>query len=343
MKRYVIVGSIAIILIISVTFAVIYWQNKKIYSKIEQKFDNLDYDGAITSAEKKIVNQPNDIDALLLLAATYAQKGSVSFHEEDNAQKAIMYADQVIALDPLNSEAYRIKGYALEIQEQYELAHTNYDKAIELNKENSLAYSNKGHAYDLEGKEDEAVKWYGSALKINPNNSHALLNLARVQTRKEQFDAAEITLDSLFASQPHDRFKAEGYQILAYIKSYQEDFGPAYDAIEKSLSIDPTIPQSWVLQARLNLGEVFEIDNETEMKELLASVEADAKKALAINPNQTSAYIVLSEMQVISSNKTLKEEYRQKALQAIDLDITLGKAEKENVRRYLTSKIKVIK
>lgn len=342
MKKYILIGVIAILLIVGITSVIIISKNKKINVDIAGFFDTKDYDQAIEKATEKLATQPNELETLLLLAATYAQKGSVSFKEDDNALKAIEYADKALAIDSNSSEAYRIKGYAYEIMEKYEDAHKNYDQAIVLDPKNSLAISNKGHAYQLEGREDKALALYESALKINPNNSHALLNLARIQAKKNKLEEAKISLDGLFASSPHVRFEAEGYQLLAFIHLSEEDYDGAYDAIEKSLSLDDTIPQSWVLQAQLNFGALLDAESDAELQEILRDITSDLQKALSINPNQTSAYILLSDVQVVTGDKNLKEEYRKKALEAVELDITLGKSEKETARRYLNSKIKVV-
>lgn len=342
MKKYILIGIISIILIVVITFIVITSINKKANSNIAGLFDSKNYDQAIVQATEKLATQPDELETLLLLAATYAQKGSVSFKEDDNALKAIEYADKAIAIDINSSEAYRIKGYAYEIMEKYKEAHENYDKAIVLDPKNSLAISNKGHAYQLEGREDKALALYESSLKINPNNSHALLNLARLQAKKSKFEEAKITLNGLFASTPHVRFEAEGYQLLAFIYLSEQDYDGAFDAIEKSISLDDTVPQSWVLQAQLNFGTLLDAESDAELQEILADINSDLQKALSINPNQTSAYILLSEIQVVTGDKATREEYKKKALEAVDLDITLGKSEKESARRYLNSKIKVI-
>lgn len=323
----------------------IYWfiqtRTEKVIKNIGTDYNRGDLDSAIADAESLLAKNPNNIQALLAIAATYAQKGSVTFKEEDNAKKAIEYADRVISIDSKNSEAYRIKGYAYEIQELYSEAHSNYNRAIEYDPNNSQAYSNKGHAYDLEGNIVEAEKLYLKAIEISPSNDHALLNLGRLYIRQEKFEAARITLDSLLSSSPNNRMKGEAYQLLSYIYYNEEDFEGALEAIKSGLAFDPNMSTAWTTKAKIELGTALDMGTEEELKVLIAQVKEDIAKALAINPNQAEAYLILSEIEIITGDRAKELELRGKALQAIPLDITLGKAEKEAMKRYIESEINV--
>lgn len=305
------------------------------------EFNKGNLDDAIRTAESVLESDPNNIQALLAIAATYAQKGSVTFKEEENAKKAIEYTDRVISLDNKNSEAYRIKGYAYEIQELYSDAHINYNKAIELDSKNYQAYSNKGHAFDLEGDIARAEEWYRKSIEINPSNDHGLLNLGRLYIRKENFDEALITLDSLLSTTPNSRMKGEAYQLIAYIKYNQEDFDGALEAINKALQFDNTMSTAWVSKAKIELGTALDMGTEEELNALIVSVKSSVDKALAINPNQAEAYLVLSDIEIITGNKSKEDEYKRIALEAIPLDITLGKKEKEAMKNYIETQIEV--
>lgn len=336
---------IAIIILILIVIASIFiW--KKYHpatspiESIVSDYNNSNLDGAISNAEALIKKNPQDVTGLLALAATYAERGSVTFKEEENALKAIEYADMAIAIDPNSSEAYRIKGYAYEIQEKYNEAHANYDKAIKLNPANSQAISNKGHAYDLQGDIEKAAEWYKRALVVSPVNDHALLNLGRYYIRKNNFDEARITIDNVFSTTPNTRFKAEAYQLLARISYKEGDTESALSEIEESLQADPQVPQAWVTKAEIELSTALDVgDDDAALKDLITQVKQDINKALAINPNQTTAYIILSNIEIITGDEAAKKDYLNKALQAVELDITLGAVEKKELTDFLKSKI----
>ncbi|MFM2383769.1 MAG: hypothetical protein RIQ72_341 [Candidatus Parcubacteria bacterium] len=343
MKKYILIGAISVACIIAITLVFIKTQEKKSVLNLDNLFLSGDYDQAITKATEKLNNNESDIEALLILAANYAQKGSVSFREEEYSEKSIQYADMVIALNPKISEAFRIKGYAYEIQEKYPKAHENYDQAIVLDPKNSLAISNKAHSYDLEGRIDKAKELYTYALTIMPNNSHALLNLARLQVRENDFEGAKVSLNNLFASEPQVRFLSEGHMTLSYLFYLEGDIDSSYEHIDLAIKTDSTLPQAYVHRARLNLGGALDAETPEELNDVVTSVEDDLNSALAINPNQASAYTIFMELQLVTGDSAAQKEYQSKALQAVELDITLGKAEKESLVKYLKAKVQVIK
>ncbi len=323
----------------------IYWfsqtRTSKVIDNIGADYNRGNLDSAIAEAENLLAKNPNNIQALLAIASAYAQKGSLTFKEEENAKKAIEYADRALALDSKNSEAFRIKGYANEIQELYSEAHSNYNKAIEYDPKNSQAYSNKGHAYDLEGNIVEAEKLYVKAIEVSPSNDHALLNLGRLYIRQEKFESARTTLDSLLSSSPNNRMKGEAYQLLSYIYYNEENFDAALEAIKSGLDFDPNMSTAWVTKAKIELGTALDMGTQEELDALIKQVKEDLDKALAINPNQAEAYLTFSEIEIITGDRAKELDFRDKALQAIPLDITLGKAEKEAMKRYIESQIKI--
>lgn len=318
-------------------------------STITLSYNAGDLDRAIALGESMITSEPVNIEALLALSATYAQKGSVAFDEENYAEKAIEVANKVLVLDPNNSEAHRIIGYANEIMGKYEEARVHYDKAIVADSNNSQAYSNKGHSYDLNGDLDNAGIWYDKALEVDSSNEHALLNKARLLVRQMKFADAKIVLNNLFATSKSNRFLAEGYQILAFIEMNTEDsdaesdyyFGPAYDALEKSIALDPNIPQVWVNLGLLDLKSLYFAESEDEVMETVVDIKSYANKALAINPNQASAYFLLSQVAVIEGNDVEVANYRQLGIKAVPNDITLGERERVDMLDTLSTEIDI--
>lgn len=300
-------------------------------------FNSGDLNKVIADAEEILRKDKDNVEALLAIATTYAMRGSVSFSEKENGTKAIEYADQALALDPTNSEAFRIKGYAYEIQELYPQAHENYDKAIGADPTNFQALSNKAHAYDLQGDWDKAEALYKQSLEVQPRGEHALLNIGRLYARKGKAEEAKTALEQLVATSPSIRFKAEGNQILAEILRGQEKYGEAKKAIEQATLLDPMVPQAWVSRGRIELGLYMQELGPPDA--VIQSISGYAQKALQINPNQASAFVLLSDVALLANDTAKREDYKQRALAAIDRDITLGAAEKQSLREYLTTTV----
>ncbi len=315
--------------------------------KVADIYNSGDIDAAVSQAEDIATKKPNDIDVLLALAVSYAEKGSVGFSEQEYGQKAIDTANKVLALDSKNSEAHRVIGYSYEIMEQYEKAILEYKTAISLNSKNSQAYSNLGHAYDLQGDIDTALEWYEKALIVSPINEHGLLNIARVEIRKGNSKDAETHLQKLFLITQNSRFKAEGYQLLAFIHVHSSgDIAVVYDktleALNLSLQYDPTVPQVWVSLGDLKYRNLYNTYRDKDaFRRTIAEIWDHIDKALAINKNQASAYYLGSRLASIEGDLAKKEEYKKKALDAIPLDITLGQTEKEALKTLIEMKITI--
>jgi tetratricopeptide (TPR) repeat protein len=301
------------------------------------RYDEGDLDGVIAQARGALERNTEDVDALLAAATAYAMKGSVGFSERSNGQKAIEYADRALKLAPENAEALRIKAYALEIQERYDEAHQYYDRAIASNPNHYQALSNKGHAHDLQGDLVEAEKWYQRSLAVNPKGEHALLNISRLYLRQRKYTEAKESLLALIASSTNLRFQAEGYQNLAEVYRGEMNYSEAKKAIERSLELDPAVPQAWVTRGRIRM--VSFLDDEEGEKTLVSDVTDYANKALEIHPQQASAYALLFDLTSATGDVAQRDTYRAKALDAIDKDISLGQREREALRNYLGAEI----
>ena len=302
-------------------------------------------DGAISKAEALVSKESNNVSALLLLATSYAEKGSVSFQESTYGQKAIDVANRVLAIDPKNSEAYDIIGYANEIMNKFDDARKNYDKAIELDSQNAQAYSNEGHTYDLQGDLKTAATLYKKALTINPHNDHALLNSARISMLNNDFPTAQQLLNSLVAISVNARLKAAAYQLLAFMesKSATPDIEKAIGMLNISIKLDPTIPQSYVSLADLYIKNIPNTNDDNEYASDISKAKTALNTALSINSNQASAYYELSQIAFIEGDGAAEAKYKQKALDAIPNDITLGAIQKKSLKETLDVKISNVK
>jgi tetratricopeptide (TPR) repeat protein len=303
-----------------------------------------DMDEAIRQAEELVSEDSDNVAALLALAASYAGKGNASFEQSTYAQKAIDTAKMVLEIDPDNSEAYRIIGYAHETLENYDVARQNYRLAIDLDARNAQAHSNMGHSYDLQGDFERAGEWYGMALKIDPNLDHALLNSARLSVRTGNIDAAKIAVQKLVGSvNANYASKAEAYLIIALI-ALNENVPPNYDAartaVNQALAHNPDLPQAWVLSALVKYQSLLQIESDEAIEDQFDSIAKDIETALSINTNQASAYYVGYLLAQLREPEAV-ETWRTAALAAIPHDITLGEVEKENMKALLEAQITV--
>lgn len=304
-------------------------QLKKIY--IDYYSGNLDE--AIDKLEKIISKDNNSVDAYILLATIYSEKGSVSFNEKEYALKAIETIKKTLELEPHNVEAYRLIGYSYEIMENYSEAKTYYLKALEINPNFSIAYSNLGHTYDLQGDLVRAEEFYLKALSLDQYNFHTLNNLARVYIRNDKPDDAEKIIKISLEKNPDNRMNAGAYLMLSIIEeSFRKNHEKAREYLEIALSYDQGIPQIWVELGFNKLSNLVYTESGDDWDNSLLEIENYIQKALIINKNQTSAYLLSAQLFSYKGDFAKAEEMRKKGLEVVDLDITLGRQEKNQIK-----------
>jgi tetratricopeptide (TPR) repeat protein len=353
LKKYLIIGTtICVILVLAVAAFYIYQSNSfdsdtnSLKLQTKQNLDSGNYDTAIESASLMTTANPEDIDSLLLLAATYAQKGSAEFKEEEYGQKAIETTNEVLRIDPKNSEAYRIQGYAYEIQNMWARATTAYEKAIQLDPKNASAYANRGHMYDLLGNFESAREDYAKAIELDPNESHALFNLARLEARAENYDMAKELLTRTLEVTTSNGRKAEIYQVLANISLSSKNYGEALAYVNEAISLNPNLPVAYVTRgeiARAELAEkIFKQESIPGFQEKIDDIVADASKATSIYEGQTSAIVLVGKLMVLLAEYTQARDIFEKALTMIDDDISLGLVERTAIRADITNYVKIL-
>ena len=296
-------------------------------------FDDNDIDGALAAADGILSRDPNDIQALLAKATMLAQKGSLEFKEQEYGPQAIAVAQQVLALDPNNSEAWRIIGYANEIMQNYSAAHDAYAKAMALNPKNSLAVSGDAHAWDLQGEMDKAEAGYRAALALDPNNAAAKGGLARVLVYQNKLDEALPLYESVADTPGNARQRAEAAYSAGQIEEMQGAYADAEARFRSATTVDPSYALGWTGLSSELFRQAFLAQNSTlsadERSTLANESLTDIQKAITLNPNQSLAHYQFAQNIVAmghSSDALIILNGLKKKM--IDEDITLSSAAK---------------
>jgi tetratricopeptide (TPR) repeat protein len=312
-----------------------------------QSFDKGNLDQAILDAQA-LANK-NQTAGLLLLAASYAQKGSLEFKEVEYGMKAINTANQVLTLDSSSSEAYRIIGYANEIMNKFDDALQAYKKSISLDPKNSLAYSNIGHAYNLLGDKTNAEANYLKALEIDKNSVHALYNLSRLYFVNGYYEKAKEYAEKVLSSSTNIRFIAESYDLLGLIAANNNNFDLALKNFNLSISQDPSLALSYVhaANAKIEIVNAMFMSGKLEAfrqnkDQALLEAKTLCDKAISLNPNLTSAYIAKSQILTLDKKYTEALTTIKKAQEVVKTDITLSVSEKEAVAKEIALRSSVI-
>ena len=322
-----------------------YARNKNLIETKQQAtlyFNNNNLDEAITKAQELSKIDFTKIDGLLLLATSYAQKGSLEFKEKEYGDKAILTAQEILIIDPNNSEAYGIIGYGYEIEQNYSQALENYNKALSLNSNNALAFANRGHVYFLQGNYELALKDYNSAIAIDSTLDKALIGEAGIYARVGSFEKAEPLLRKLLTLDTNNRFKSEAEDTLGVIELKKLNYQDAINHFDKAINFDNKFAIPLVNRAEAKLG-TLSMASSSSYQEVFDSVIADAQSAININQNQTSAYIVLGKTVFLLKDFTSAQKIFTQANKVIDTDITLNAMEKVDIGKEIDGWLNLIK
>lgn len=304
--------------------------------QIFKAYDSGETDDAIILAQKKLDQDPEDIQSLINLADTYLNKGSLDHQEKTYAPMALQIAEKIISKDPSNASAYRIKGYAFEITEKYDEAIISYNKALELAPFSSKIYNSRGHAYDLMGQYDSAKADYLKAYEINPNDINVMMNLARMyQYTGDDTKAGDFAKKIIDQGENSPAYiKANAYHILGQIYLSEEKYNEAIDNFSNSVNVLPSFVLGYVGRAQTLILKYATLDDNEKDQ-----IVKDLSKATELDPSFTWSYFFFGEFYLLEKDKIKALEYYQKALENVDLDLSIGVLGKEPMKIFFQNTI----
>ncbi len=298
---------------------------------LQTEFDSNNLKDALARADKQLLQSPNDSNALAQKAIILAQMGSLEFKEKEYGAQAVTLAEKATKADAKNSEAWRVLGYAHEIQQQYTQAHEAYSKAIELDPQNAAAIFSDAHTYDLEGNLAKAEAGYKTALVADPNLDTANTGLARVLAAKGDRDGALSALKLAYESSTNAHRKAEDAYSMSVLLNSKGDSAAALPYAQAATKLDPSYPLGWHgLGTTLFLRALDKSSKATQLErgEMIKESMADLNKALNLNPHQSLALLQAANESAFIGNKAESAGLFIKAAEAVPLDITLSASEK---------------
>jgi tetratricopeptide (TPR) repeat protein len=331
-------GVFVILVLVGSTLGLAIWLSKQSKQELSQSMDKVyllfhqnKLDEALAQTEDLLNIYPDHSAILATKALILAQKGSLSFEEKELGTQAVSVAKQAVEADPQNSEAYRILGYAYEIQEEYNLAHQNYAQAIQLNPKNAQALFGDAHVYDLQGDLAKAEKGYQQSLEFNSSFDQAYLGMARVLVARGDEKGAVESLEKALAVSTNVHNKAEITYSIARLSLNMQDIPKGLSYGEQSTLLDPNYPLGWYAHATALFLDSF---NKTKYPEaatrgaFITQSIGELRKALILNPNQSVVYLQLGiEFSAINKHEDALESFRR-GLLAVPKDITLNADDK---------------
>jgi tetratricopeptide (TPR) repeat protein len=327
----VVLGLIAARAIISPASSATVTSNQYLQDGIHA-FNNNDFKTAIDNANALLAKNPNDVAALIAKAAVLAQEGSITFQEKDFGAQAIAVAQQALAIDPNNSEAWRIIGYSNEIMQNYADAHTAYAKSLALNPKNTLTLSQEAHAYELQGDLKKAASGYRAALAIDKNLDQAQVGLAGILVLTGNLAEALPLLTSASMQSPNVRLRAEAAYTAGQVYGALKDPADAKNFMQSATTIDPTYPLGWAGLGLVLFNEALATsatDSTSTRQHLITTSFQSLQKAISLNKYQSAAYYQYGiELAALGQSKT-GATFLNEAAKIVPDDITLNGTEKK--------------
>ncbi len=238
------------------------------YTQANQKYDQKDYQGAISLFNQAIALNSNYDKA-------YNDRGNTYFYLQ-KYQEAIADYTQAIAINPQYAEAYYNRGTTYYYLQKYPEAIANFNRAIAINPQSAEAYYNRGTAYyDLQ-KYPEAIADFNRAIAINPQYADAYYNRGTTYYYLQKYPEAIADFNRAIAINPQyaDAYYNRGV-TYADLQKYQEAIADYTQAI----AINPQYADAYY-----NRGTAY-----YDLQKYPEAI-ADYTQAIAINPQLDLAY-----------------------------------------------------
>jgi tetratricopeptide (TPR) repeat protein len=339
--------AIAVIFIVALSGLYIFYKDTPT-SEFEKKsnvlssldaYNKNDFYKAEKYSKRVLRGDGKDIPALLALGSIWAQRGSLEFKEEEYGGKAIKIAEQVLAIDPENAEAYRLMGYANEIQNKFDEALSSYNKALEFSPDNPEIYNNIGHVYDLMGDVKNAKKSYIASSNFGGDTAGVHMSLGRTYVREKNIDKAIQEFEKALLLSSNVRVRSEILYTLGNLSLRKDNLIEARKYMESAVEIDSSFPLAIIGLGKIKFIQTKDMEDSSDVIKNLDEAFSHMEKAVLLNPNQTIGYLWMGRILLsIGKNNEAKAKF-SKALSVVDKDITLLGDDRKKTKEVIVSEL----
>jgi tetratricopeptide (TPR) repeat protein len=290
-----------------------------------------DKKGAVEHANAALAKDPNNIDALVVLATERL--------EGQDANKAIEYLDRALKLNEKNVALQLVKVQALESMANLDSAEAIFRKLIAYYPDVRQLRHILARFYLAHGRKDAAEAEYRAIAAENPTDVEARLDVVRFVGSMNGTAAALRELEGYIAKDP-DNHKLKFALVGLYQSGNDRKTAETVlrSIIEKSSDNEDGIKAKGLLaasllgvgdkkQARVLMQEVLDKDQRNEQGLLLKAgmaiddrnydqAIADLRTILRDAPNSARALMMLGQAHELSGQAALAQEHYLKAYQA---------------------------
>jgi protein O-GlcNAc transferase len=191
-------------------------------------------------------------------------------------QEAKQFYQEILKLQPDNSNALHFLGVVHYQLKQYDLAITYIKKAISLQPNYFDAYNNLGIVLQETGHFDEAISYYQQAIQVSPDSYLPYYNIGNLLSEKNQFEQAIHYFHNALQINPT---LIEAYSHLGKIFDDIGQLASGIHSYQYALQLNPNL-----LEALINCGTL--LGRQSKLDE----AENYFRKALQVNPASFPAY-----------------------------------------------------
>jgi tetratricopeptide (TPR) repeat protein len=177
------------------------------------------------------------------LADSYSQLYMYYERDKKNLNKALLYSQKALDLDPELAEAHSSRGFALAQNKQYKDAESEFETAIQLNPKLFEAYYQYGRTCKSQGKHEQAAKLFEMATQVRPEDYQSALflevayNDLNMETEKKKASQRTLNVFRKHLDLNPDDSRALYLGAGALIRADKPE--EALRWVQKAVAIDP--------------------------------------------------------------------------------------------------------
>ena len=276
-------------------------------------------ENAIAVLEQLVQEDQTNIENLITLALSYAEKG---LREQEQGKDQTLYVEKAFSaiekaksIDSGEAEVYRVEAYINEIKPDYNAALLLYNRTIDIDPSNILAFAGRGHVHNMMGSMDDALSDFHKAAELDKANEYEIIyaNLCRLGMNAPG-DMEEMIKNCKLAIRPSNNIfvRSESLQILAMLYLPIGEYELANDSLLTAKTLTPNDPNVYVTLARLNIYQKNFIES-----------EKNARKAIELSQARSAGYLALSQALYMQEKYDESIQVAQKGLMLIENDVSL--------------------
>ncbi len=266
-------------------------------------FDRGEFDEAEKNYAKAIELQPTYPEA-------HNNMGN-ALRALDRGEEALNHYEKALMLRENYPEAYNNMATVLRDKDMKEESEHAYRRAIQLKPDYTEAYNNLATFLIQESQPDEALRILGDGLKVDEKNVPILINVARVQLEKTNYEAAEMACQIALTEDPGS---AEAECVYGQLCHDLDQFDGSLKHFEKAIVLNPDYSEA-NNHYGIALKSVGRLDD----------AKKQFQKTLERNPKAFGAYSNLADLEKFDKdNKLLKS-----------MEKLMAEAEEPDTERYM--------